>query len=402
MGQNRPAPLSHPMHLGLAHRKPFINRRLGNHGGHGKYPLPADPGKNHIALHTVFLHFWGRIASIRNTVYLRMEVNEKWRFDKRLSLVYHYYYQISKEYTFLRTPWGNKMTNTKLRLGTLVMVFTFGMMVMVLGAGCQPEPDNNPSLPAARGKMTIIGLDDFNGKYVYVQGLISDGTLLIGLTDIIVHSDDITYKLARISGDKAKVPLYVANSSATSNENSYIAYMLNDTIKSINILILDTDSLRSSNMASAINNNSGKKTITSGKFTEGNITLDWETGFWAPPDVNASDIIQLVENSWSDIRTFPVVNDKYIHHWFTFKSTASIQYIHFKFTNDNRYIGFVVYDNDGIKKYESKYGDFSNGPLYELCSHLIPDQKYYIKTYPTFTLDVEYQIAFNSSDTPPQ
>jgi hypothetical protein len=57
MGQNRPAPLGHTVYFGLPYRKPFINRRLGNHGGNGKYPLPANPGKNDIALHRLFSHF---------------------------------------------------------------------------------------------------------------------------------------------------------------------------------------------------------------------------------------------------------------------------------------------------------------------------------------------------------
>jgi hypothetical protein len=70
MVQNRPAPLSHPMHLGLAHRKPFINRRLGNHGSHGKYPLSADPGKNHIALHTGIFPFLGRESKYADLILL--------------------------------------------------------------------------------------------------------------------------------------------------------------------------------------------------------------------------------------------------------------------------------------------------------------------------------------------
>jgi hypothetical protein len=44
MSQNRPASLGHTVYFGLPHRKPLANRRLGNHGGNGKYPLSANPG----------------------------------------------------------------------------------------------------------------------------------------------------------------------------------------------------------------------------------------------------------------------------------------------------------------------------------------------------------------------
>jgi hypothetical protein len=44
MGQNRPATLGHAVYFGLPYCKPFADSRLGNHGGHGKYPLSANTG----------------------------------------------------------------------------------------------------------------------------------------------------------------------------------------------------------------------------------------------------------------------------------------------------------------------------------------------------------------------
>jgi hypothetical protein len=288
------------------------------------------------------------------------------------------------------------MAHKKLWLGMWVIVFTFGMMVM----GCEDNPQNSsPSFPAAKGKMTINGLEDFNGKYVYVQGLAGSSTVLTGLTDITDYPKDITYKLARISGDKTEVPLYAANSSATSYENSYIAYSGNDTITSINIIILDTDSLKSSNVASAINSNSGKKTVTSGTFSNGNITLDWGTivGTWTPPEVNTSDIVQLTENTWYN---FDIPSEKDAITWFTFIATESTQYIH----KDMDLVGYSSNPIDSNGYGKSSTSDWDNTYWDRITSEsfsLIPGQNYYIRCTRPSTSKKSCKIAFNKSNISP-
>jgi formylglycine-generating enzyme required for sulfatase activity len=124
--------------------------------------------------------------------------------------------------------------------------------------------------------LTINGLGSFNDKYVYVDGMAGGSSVLSGITDITGYPNDVGYKLVKISGGKAEVPLYKANPSATSYSNSYIAYDGNENVNIINITILSESTLKASNL-NAIMNNLGKITLTSGSFSNGNMTIDWGT-----------------------------------------------------------------------------------------------------------------------------
>jgi formylglycine-generating enzyme required for sulfatase activity len=157
--------------------------------------------------------------------------------------------------------------------GLSVLLLAFVMTVI----GCKDEKDEPQTFPAAKGKLTINGLGGFNDKYVYVNGVVAGSDVLLGLTDITGNSkDDVTYKLAKISGGKAEVPLYMVKNS--SGLASYVAYDGNDNVTSLSIMILSESTLKSSNAVNAITNNLGIMRLMSGKFSNGNMTIDWGTG----------------------------------------------------------------------------------------------------------------------------
>ena len=163
------------------------------------------------------------------------------------------------------------------RISTFFGITLLAAVMVFSLASCtqEPEPEND-KFPSAKGKLTVNGLSNFNDKYVYLNGL-AGGNLLIGLTDITGYPLDIAYKLEKISGGKVDIPLYTANTSASSYSDSFIAYSGNDTITSINIIILSESSLKASNAATAITTNLGRKTLASGTFSNGNMTVDWDT-----------------------------------------------------------------------------------------------------------------------------
>ena len=142
--------------------------------------------------------------------------------------------------------------------------------------GNDPGGNNPTGFPVVKGKMTINGLSDFNGKYVYVSGL-AGSSLITGLTDITGYiTPDMAFKLPQISGGKVEAPLYTPNPQATSYANSYTAYSGNDTITSmVSIYIVNDSSVKASNAQSAITNNLGTRMLTSGTFSNGNMTIDW-------------------------------------------------------------------------------------------------------------------------------
>jgi hypothetical protein len=278
-------------------------------------------------------------------------------------------------------------SNKKFWVGMWVIVFIFGMTVV----GCNNDPpEDPPTFPAAKGKLAINGLGSFNDKYVYVQGL-AGSSVLVGLTDITGYPSDIAYKLVKISSGKAEVPLYTANASASSYSNSYIAYSGNDTISSVSIIILSESSLKASNVLTVITNNLGQKTLTSGIFSNGNMTVDWGTsgGTWTPDGYSP---IQLTENQWANGN----ISMSSGQQWFTFTATAYTQYIHITFgTLTDLYV--QISDSNG-----STVG--SNTNMYNSTRYtsrsLTSGQRYYIKVWP-YSGNGTYQIAFNTSSSAP-
>jgi len=199
--------------------------------------------------------------------------------------------------------------------------------------------------PAAKGKLTVTGLDNFNGKYVFANGL-AGGNVLQGITDITGYPSDITYKLASVSNGKAEIPLYTPNNQATSYSNSYTAYSGNDAVTSLSVIILNENVLKASNAGSAINSNLGLKQFSTGTFSNGNMELAWA---WEPPNGVIAD--QVVSGQWFEysLTSTPVKK------WFTFTATSSKMFVYAKFIS-NYNVGFAtdpiydVYDEKSVKQ----------------------------------------------------
>ena len=282
------------------------------------------------------------------------------------------------------------MINKKFWPGMLVLVLAFGMMVV--GCKDEPEKDDPPKFPPAQGKLTVNGLDGFNDKYIYAQGL-AGSSVLTGFIDITGYPSDIGYKLIKISGGKAEIPLYTANASASSYANSYAAYTGNDTVTSVSIMIINEASLKASNASNVIMNNLGMKIITSGSFSNGNMTVDWGViaGTWTPGGVTPT---QLTLDQWASGN----ISSSGGEQWFTFTATASTQYIHVTFgTLTDLYV--LLYDTNG-----NTVGSNTNlyGSDRYTSRSVTSGQKYYIKVWPySNSGSGSYQIAFNTSSSTP-
>ncbi|MDR0457355.1 MAG: hypothetical protein LBH20_11825 [Treponema sp.] len=281
------------------------------------------------------------------------------------------------------------MANKKLLLGMLVIAFVSGMTVV----RCKDEPSPPPpTFPPAKGKLTINGLDSFNDKYVYLQGVVDNSVVLLGFTNTTGSSADIAYNLVKISGGKAEVPLYTVQVSTSSKYSaSYVAYSGNDTLSAMSIIILSESSLKESNASTAIMSNLGMKMFRSGTFSNGNMAVDWGTiaGTWTP---NGGSPIQLTANEWVGGNIISSSGEQ----WFTFTATASTQYIH---------VGFGTLTNLNVQIYDSS-GNTAGGSvnLYSSTRYtsrsVTSDQKYYIKVWPSMGSGT-YQIAFNTSSAVP-
>jgi hypothetical protein len=260
------------------------------------------------------------------------------------------------------------------------LVFVVLAMTVFAFSGCDKDDnddDYNDQFPAVKGRLTVTGLGNFNNKYVYASGL-AGGNVLQGITAATGSS----LKLAKIANDKAEVPLYVPNGL------TYSAYSGNDAVTTISIYILDADTLDSSNAQNVIFSNLGMKTITSGTFSGGNMTVTWE---WTPYNYTP---IQLTENQWS--RIFYDSPDR-MDNWFTFIATAPTQYIHAKIS-DRGSVFVKLYDNEGNS--EPINSQLSNTIVLYVARTVTPGKKYYIDAS-TVIAPISYQIAFNSSSTPP-
>ena len=282
------------------------------------------------------------------------------------------------------------MVNKKFWSGMLVMILAFGMMVV----GCELEDPQK--FPATRGKLTINGLGGFgDGYYVYVSGM-AGSSALVGITDITGYPSDTAYKLAKTSGGRAEVPLYTANPYASSYADSYDAYSGNDPISSLNIYILNDGSLREYNAASVTanvisSNPDRRRILTSGTFSRGNYTVNWGTigGTWPP-----SNPTSLTANQWAS-GNIPTSSGE---QWFRFTATAATQYIHVTL-GTLTYLYVQIYSSSG-----STVGNnvsLQSNNLYASRSLTLGDI-YYIKVSPySSSYSGAYQIAFNTSITPP-
>jgi hypothetical protein len=167
------------------------------------------------------------------------------------------------------------MANKKLWLGMLVIVLAFGLVM----AGCDHNAGGDgggETFPAPKGKLTINGLGSYNGEYIWLSGFIGSSKALYGFTDITGYPSSIAFKLVKISGGKAEVPLYTLNPSATSYSDAYIAYEGNDAATGFRILIInDNDGSLTAAEISALRSPVDSKSLSTGSFSNGNLTIDW-------------------------------------------------------------------------------------------------------------------------------
>jgi hypothetical protein len=265
--------------------------------------------------------------------------------------------------------------------------FLFPMVLIIVLAlsGCDKDGDGgNDPFPAAKGKLTVNGLGNFNNKYVYASGL-AGGNALQGIIDATSSS----FKLAKIANAKVEVPLYVPKGSA------YSAYSGNDAVTTVSIYILDVDTLEISKVQNVIYSNFGSKTVLSGTFSSGNMTVVWG---WSP--YTNYPIVQLMENQWVNSS----LEARHVTKYFTFTATGTTQYVYnIGDGSEDSWVSPRLYDNDGNDFYpdgSTHSGSSENGTfMRHVWWTVIPGQKYYIGCGSGDIID--FKITFNSSGTPP-
>jgi hypothetical protein len=173
------------------------------------------------------------------------------------------------------------MANKKFLWGMFSVALAFSLAVTSCSEDDDPPPPAAPTFPAAKGKITITGLDNFNGKYVYATGAVGENIdnmkALVGLTDITGYdTTDVGYKLVKISEGKAEVPLYYPNPKVTGYADSYLAYDGSDIVTAFSLYIFEsTDGvLKATDTTTLIN--ATTKSLTSGEFKGGSLTVKWD------------------------------------------------------------------------------------------------------------------------------
>jgi hypothetical protein len=141
--------------------------------------------------------------------------------------------------------------------------------------------DNGGTLAAAKGKLTLSGFNDFNGKYVYSALVTASGKSLIGTNAVELNGGVASISMAQISGGLAEVPLYYTNTGGTSIADIYVPYDSSETFQTVAVIIInDADGKFTSNDASSfatnyaamISNNPSNTSFTP-STSGGNITI---------------------------------------------------------------------------------------------------------------------------------
>jgi hypothetical protein len=149
----------------------------------------------------------------------------------------------SGSYTFINNATGASYTDSGLSAGT------WYYKVAAYGNG-QESPQAGPmsatvssggggdTLAGAKGKLTLTGFNEFNGKYVYPIMTITEENYLIGINGATLNGPDIVISMVQISGGYAEVPLYYLNDDV-SELDDYVPYDGSETLSGVTILILD-------------------------------------------------------------------------------------------------------------------------------------------------------------------
>jgi uncharacterized protein YjdB len=108
--------------------------------------------------------------------------------------------------------------------------------VTVTGSGTPPGGD---ALPGAKGKLTLTGFDEFNGSYVYSGLMTASGKVLIGTNSVDYNGGNPVVSMVRISGGRAEVPLYTANSGGASLADIYVPYEGSEGFQAVAVMIVN-------------------------------------------------------------------------------------------------------------------------------------------------------------------
>jgi hypothetical protein len=103
------------------------------------------------------------------------------------------------------------------------------------------EGGGGDALPGAKGKLTLTGFNEFNGKYVYSALMTASGKSLMGTNAVEITGTDYVMTMVQISGGTAEVPLYTTNTSGSTVADIYVPYEGSETIQTVSIMIV-TDS----------------------------------------------------------------------------------------------------------------------------------------------------------------
>jgi hypothetical protein len=97
------------------------------------------------------------------------------------------------------------------------------------------------TLAGAKGKLTLTGFNEFNGKYVYSALVTTSGKYLIGTNAVMeLTGAEFVMSMVQISGGKAEVPLYyITTSAGTTIADIYVPYEGSETFTAVGIMIIN-------------------------------------------------------------------------------------------------------------------------------------------------------------------
>jgi hypothetical protein len=114
----------------------------------------------------------------------------------------------------------------------------------ITGGGGDDDPGDGPSgggdtLAGAKGKLTLTGFSEFNGKYVYSALITISGEGLIGTNAVTFNGAEAIISMVPISGGTAEVPLYTMNTAGTTGADMYVPYEGSEGFQIVGVMILD-------------------------------------------------------------------------------------------------------------------------------------------------------------------
>jgi fibronectin type 3 domain-containing protein len=99
------------------------------------------------------------------------------------------------------------------------------------------------ALAGAKGKLTLTGFNECNGKYVYSALITASGESLIGMNGAEFTGSEYAISMAPISGGSAEAPLYTTNVNGTTIADIYVPYEGSEGFQAVAIMIVsDGDS----------------------------------------------------------------------------------------------------------------------------------------------------------------